>query len=315
VSRNYRVRAAAAVVSLTLPLWFGACAKSTPQQTAAAVLDDALVARVGAQAIVPQTVERIAAARGIAPRAALDLAVEDALLAERARSALPPYAPQSHLERLALTRSLMQTLVEESRSKGPPTEAELKDVIDAYWWELDRPELSRTIHAVVIVDDQTTPEQKERAPTLAEKIREVVQGATPADFQTRAEAVERAGLTVKVESLSPVARDGRMVDLDHPPRRGDRTGMLDAQFAAAAAALGSVGQVSTVVHTQFGYHVIMLTERFPAKRAPQEQLDAEAMDRRAKKASSDLLAELRKSSEIVISEQASVLAGLIQVAQ
>jgi hypothetical protein len=59
----------------------------------------------------------------------------------------------------------------------------------------------------------------------------------------------------------------------------------------------------------------MLTEHFPAQRAPQEQIDGEAYDLRASKMLAELVTSLRAGSTVVTVEQAPALTGLIQVAQ
>jgi parvulin-like peptidyl-prolyl isomerase len=271
---------------------------------------------VGQQTLSVQTVERIATKRNVSPQEALELAIEDAVLAEQAKSGLPPYAPASHMERLALARSVMDQIVADARAKGPPTPEELKQVIDGWWWELDRPELFRVTHAVVRTGKTATAEKIEQARVLAEKIRSAVVGATTAqDFKKRAEAVEHDGFKVKVENTLPVASDGRNVDLKRPPQRGAATSPYDLQFATAAAALNQLGEISPVVKSAFGFHVMMLTERVPGQRAPQEVLDREVFDQRAGKAQADLIAALRAGSNVAVLDQAPALTGLIRVAQ
>jgi peptidyl-prolyl cis-trans isomerase C len=293
-----------------------ACGKREAAPTVTAALGETTAAQVGQQSIALQTVKRIAAQRNLSPEQALELALEDALLAELAKANLPPYAPVSHLERLALARSMMEQIAADARAKGPPTPEEIKELVDSWWWELDRPELFRTTHAVVLPGKKATAEKVERARALAEKIRVAVVGATTAqEFKTRVEAVERDGLKVKVENTQPVASDGRAVDVKRPPKRGGQTNMYDAQFAAAAAALRDIGEISPVVRSAFGFHVMMLTERVPGQRAPQELLDREVFDQRARQIQDDLIASLRAGSNVAVLDQAPALTGLIRVAQ
>jgi hypothetical protein len=63
-------------------------------------------------------------------------------------------------------------------------------------------------------------------------------------------------LRVKVEVLPPVALDGRAIDPDRPPPGGPPEQRLVAAFAEAANALDRPGQISPVVKTPFGYHVM-----------------------------------------------------------
>jgi parvulin-like peptidyl-prolyl isomerase len=72
------------------------------------------------------------------------------------------------------------------------------------------------------------------------------------------------GFSVRVEDLPPLTRDGRSVDPERPPPDGSRAGQFDPDFARAATELNDVGSKSPVVHTKFGYHVLLLTGSIPA---------------------------------------------------
>jgi hypothetical protein len=114
--------------------------------------------------------------------------------------------------------------------------------------------MAQVVHAVVLSTNESA-----EARALAERIAEAVSSAqSPAEFHEKAKAARAEGLSVRVESLPPVTEDGRAVDPDRPPPGGAPVQMLDAQFAAAAHRLERAGQVSPVIRTSFGYHVLYL---------------------------------------------------------
>jgi hypothetical protein len=79
-------------------------------------------------------------------------------------------------------------------------------------------------------------------------------------FQTAMKAVDASGARLKIQSLHPIAADGRVIE-----HGGSQDSRYDEQFAAAAAKLAERGDVSDVVETGFGLHVIVLLERTPEK--------------------------------------------------
>jgi len=293
-----------------------ACNSPKAHESATQALDPQTVAQVGSERISVQTVTSIASAQGISPRAALDHAAEDALLAIRAHSQLSPDVSLAQLERIALTQPLLKQLNDAAREKSV-TDDEVKAAIERRWWDLDRPEMFRTTHAVVQV---LKPEQEANAKEVAEAIEQAVVGVTKADeFRKLAKAVDKRGLTVTVEDLTPVAADGRTVDPLRPPAPGSVTVPFDLAFAAAASRLTQVGQISPVVRSKFGYHVILLTQRIAAQHRTfaqlRQQLSEEIYQNRARTALNALLTPLRAAATVTISEQAAPLTGLIRVEQ
>ena len=85
------------------------------------------LARVGSRGISPATVEALSKARGLSPRAALALAVEDALLAEhfaRTHSG----AVVEPLGRVARAWAVIDALSAEARALGPATGEEIEAI-------------------------------------------------------------------------------------------------------------------------------------------------------------------------------------------
>jgi peptidyl-prolyl cis-trans isomerase C len=135
-----------------------------------------------------------------------------------------------------------------------PEETAVSDVSVAEAYERDReqaftrPEMVRASHVLIEAPAHGGGTPEERA-ALRAQAEEVVVLARTADVAFAELARER--------SACPSSQSGG--DLGFFPREG----VMDDTFAAAAFAL-EPGQISDVVETDFGYHVIQCTERSPA---------------------------------------------------
>jgi peptidyl-prolyl cis-trans isomerase C len=218
-----------------------ACSSHPSPTPSRATLGDDLVARVGAVEIPRDLVAQVARARGLAPRAALDRIVEDALFADGARAAGLDDAVSWQLV-AARAEYVADRVRDEAAAAGPITQAESDPLL-----------VVRVIHVVVLrpKDASDVP----RARTLAEDVaRAVADARTPDDFEARAQAVAHEGPGLQVERLPPFARDGRVTD-------PGTNAVMDATFTAAAFGLNAPGATSEVVETTFGWHVIRLIDR------------------------------------------------------
>jgi peptidyl-prolyl cis-trans isomerase C len=242
--------------------------------------------------------------------------LSDAVLAVAAREQLWPGEVRA-IERGVLARATLESLWATTRAKGPPSDEELAQATERRWWELDRPELRRTSHAIV----RTGPGASERAARdLADRIARAVATATgPEAFRKAAEEVPRDGFEVKVEDLQPCAADGRTVDPAAPPPPGSQVGRYAEDFVSAAYAIASPGEKSPVVRTSFGYHVILLVERIPEKRVSAEErralLGTEILERRARALREALLTELGARHPIETARASDELMELVKVAE
>ncbi len=268
------------------------CARK-PHPAPLRALSPGVVAAVGTDDVAAATVRRIAAAQHVDVATARDRAVADALLAAYARDQLPK-SVVVQAARVALARSLLEELDREARGRGAATDVELAEATEARWWELDRPPMLRTTHAVVLVKD---PEDDARARAVADRVLAAVGGAAdPAAFRAAATAVPHPGLELRVEDLDPVARDGRAVNLD-PPSPGSRTTRYSDAYVRAAFAIPGIGKHSPVVRSEFGYHVILAVANVDEKRVPVEErralLTGEILERRARKLRDEVLERAR----------------------
>jgi hypothetical protein len=230
----------------------------------------------------------------LTPERASELAVEDALLATELARREP--ALSHSLSRVVLARQLARQLLEEARSAGPPGETEVEQLTRERWWELDRPRMVAVVHAVVLSESENL-----EAEALARRIAAAVQStASSAEFQNAAQAVPAGNYTVKVEALPPVTRDGRAIDPERPPPVGAPEAHFSAEFAEAALALDHVGELSPVVRSPFGYHVMradrIIEPRQPSLRERMQLLAPEVLQRRALASQAQLLERQRQES-------------------
>jgi hypothetical protein len=247
---------------------------------------------------------------GLSPERAQELATEDALLASELVRREPDLARS--IERVVLARTLARRLLAEAEQAGAPTDSELQQLTSERWWELDRPRMVEVVHAVVLSEAENLD-----AEALAERIARAVAGATSAEeFERLANTIPGDRYTIKVERLPPVTSDGRALDPNKPPPTGPSEQHFAPEFAVAAQALDHVGQLSPVVRSPFGYHVLramnIIEPRRPSLSERRGMLKPEVLQRRALAAQVQLLERQRQESR---PEQArSALQAMAQLA-
>lgn len=169
-------------------------------------------------------------------------------------------------------------------SKVTVSDAEAKKFYDDNIDKFKRGEMVRASHILIGVDKNATPEAKKQAKEKAEAILKKLKGG--ADFAELA----------KDDSTCPSkARGG---DLGFFGR-----GQMVPEFEKAAFAL-KPGELSDVVETQFGYHIIKLTE----KKAPEtakfddvkERIDQYLKQQKTQEAIQKYIEELRGKAKVEI---------------
>ncbi|HXK17266.1 MAG TPA: hypothetical protein VNG33_05680, partial [Polyangiaceae bacterium] len=191
-------RRCAGAFTCALMLSLGCSSEASRLKPSSGPLPEGQAVRVGAELLSVATLTRIAEQQGIAPSAAASAAVSDALFAQSARESLPLGASRS-LERAAVARAMLEQLARAAHSAGPPTAAELADVMRDRWADLDRPAGARTTHAVVLNDK---PERDAAAKALAQKLADALDGVPNGDELVKtAKAFPAEGFTVKAEKL------------------------------------------------------------------------------------------------------------------
>jgi peptidyl-prolyl cis-trans isomerase C len=166
--------------------------------------------------------------------------------------------------------------------KGTATEAQLKAYHAANKDYFDRAEV-KVRHVVLRVGKNTPPAERAAAKEKLERIRaEVLAGKL--DFAAAA----------KKFSHCPSAASGG--DLGYVERKG---GLVDEAFAKAAFAL-KPGEISGVVETEFGLHIIQATDRNSGTPSAYEKCAIEVLDAYSDGARAELIAKLRKDARIQI---------------
>ncbi|MES1186789.1 MAG: peptidyl-prolyl cis-trans isomerase [Myxococcales bacterium] len=299
-----------AAVALLLVLGCSSGGSAPPATTSA--LPSGSTARVGSELVSDATVSRIAASQAVAPRQAVELALSDALFAVEARASLPLGATRS-IERAAAARSLLEQLSQDAARAGAPTPAELAELARERWVELDRPSAVRTTHAIVMNDK---PGRDADARALAENLAAAVRGATTSDELIRlAQAVPPGGFQIRAEALPFVTADGRTFVRKDAGFKAT-PGNFDPDFARAANELSTPGELSPVVKSSFGYHVIRLEERVPSavvgEAELRDRLAPDVLARRASRARGQLLDKLRQASPVEVERAVNELTARVQ---
>jgi hypothetical protein len=261
------------------------------------------VARAGDVRLPASLVGAAAARLSLAPAAALDALIGDALLAQGARAQHLEARGDIAAELLAArAQQTVRTMHERTVDVGPPTDAEVAELTARHWREVDLPEQVHVIHAVALRPEHPDPASIARAKAVANAIEQAVAGATSKeDFEARAKAVPHDGVDVRVEELPNFVEDGRI-------STGD--GAMDDAFSRGAFAV-RVGATSPVVESSFGWHVIRMLERLPAVHASLEErrraFTPEARAMRGRKGMDTLLADLHARARIEISPAVDAL--------
>ena len=166
--------------------------------------------------------------------------------------------------------------------KAAATDEQLKAYFAANKDHFDRVEV-KVRHIVVRVGKTATAAERAGAKEKLEAVRaEVAVGKL--DFAAAA----------KKHSHCPTAPTGG--DIGYIARKG---GLVDEAFAKAAFAL-KPGDLSGVVETEFGLHVVQVTDRKPGVPSTYEKSATDVLDSYADDFRADLIAKLRKQGQIQI---------------
>ncbi|MFO0675148.1 MAG: peptidyl-prolyl cis-trans isomerase [Polyangiaceae bacterium] len=275
-----------------------ACGHEGPAPSARNVaLGGETIARVGDTVIGRRSVEAVASARKLPPTAALDALVDDALFAKWALSEKADRRPDvAWTLRSATARFVIDAVRRDAVARGPATDDEIRELSKDAWRDVDVPESFVVVHAIALRGKEKDAAHVEKIRLVAESLRRAVGSARSAEeFRRLASAVPHDGVKVRVEDLPAMLADGRVLSNE---------GTMDATFASAAAALRAPGAISDIVETKFGWHVIFLVEKVPAKVMPLEERRSffhdSVVNYRAKRAIDGLVENARKRTVVEI---------------
>lgn len=261
----------AAVVALVVLAACGGERTDVPQRrgtslTAAHASPEEVVARVNGVPILRQ--ELVEQLRGGGDRqGALQALVHEELLAqEAARRGLTSHPSVTRAQRRAMANRLVARFGEGFTKADIPRDV-LEKAYDLNRSHFQRPALVRVNHVLFMVRPGEDEALHRRAQRAARHLHEIATSGRlgPEEFKQLPDLLsqgERENLTIRVETLNT-------------PRRG----FTVPEFADAAFALKKPGDISPVVGTSFGYHVIYLVERIPARDVSFAQAEAELRDK------------------------------------
>lgn len=191
--------------------------------------------------------------------------------------------------------SLHSRLIEEAipravlRSKAKVTEEEAKKYYEDHPSDFEEPEMVRAAHILIMTTDPRT------GTALSE---EQLKGKRKQieDLLKRARAGEDFEKLAKDYSEDPGSREKGGVYTF--PR-----GQMVAPFEAAAFSL-KTNQISDIVTTSYGYHIIKMLEKIPAKKYEFSKVSSDIEDylaeKQIEKMAPDLYASLRKEANVEI---------------
>jgi peptidyl-prolyl cis-trans isomerase C len=186
----------------------------------------------------------------------------NARLADLETSAGGSEAFESRLSMMGVTRDELREEIElgvaieklmESKSGdvGEPTEAEIRAFYDENPQQFERPEQVQASHILFMVDAEASAEEKAAKRKEAEEVLALVKGG--GDFGALATAHSDCPSSSKGGDLGYFGR-GQMV----PP------------FEEAAFAM-KPGEVSGIVETRFGFHIIKVVDKTEAQKVPYDE--------------------------------------------
>ena len=224
----------------------------------------------------------------------------DAILAEAARAGALDPGRVRQVERSVLARVMLEQIHAQALNQGAPTPRELAEVTAERWFEVDRPAAAQTTHFVVRTKDgRSTASAEALAGRIADTVRNI---RSAQEFKAAVNAFPRQALEVVAESLPPIASDGRSLRLDADGKPIGPGPVFDSDFARAANAIEHEGGQSGIVHTQFGFHVILLERKLAPYQTSiefrRERFSSEIFSRRARQAADRQVQDARQNHPV-----------------
>jgi peptidyl-prolyl cis-trans isomerase C len=179
--------------------------------------------------------------------------------------------------RILLSQHLLEREVYSKFEKIKLTDKDLEKYFN------ESPEI-RASHILLQVPAGTSPEKEAEIKKRAE------------EALSRAKAGEDFGKLVKTYSNGPSAKNGG--DLDYFTRDS-----MVKEFSDAAFNLKKAGDLSDLVKTKYGYHIIKLTGVRKFKDADRRRLQSQAMSKKQEAIYNQFFSNLRKNATIRVNEE------------
>jgi hypothetical protein len=253
------------------------------------------VARVGRELLSRELIVAIAPEKqGVSSKQIVSDLVDEALLAQAAESPDRNAQIAQRIKRV-WARRLAERIAKQAANQGEISDAELAAVMGNDWVDLQRPELRKVVHIVVLKE---VPDGEVAAKVLREALdrsmKKVPANATEDEQVNLFKATvtetldsiiktpptsalksvikyagaDRVKMSFKVETLSPCTLDGRVYE-PTPAIRGES---YLTDFTKAAFAIPAVHSLSDVAKSDFGYHVMWLLSIQPPFSVPRETI-------------------------------------------
>ncbi|MSU62762.1 MAG: hypothetical protein EXS31_10260 [Pedosphaera sp.] len=181
----------------------------------------------------------------------------------------------------------------ELRAQQTVTDPEIKKFYDGNPKLFEQPEMVRVAHVLIsTLDSETTKEipadQKIQKKVAAEKV--LARAKLNDDFTSLVKEFS--------EDRNAKERNG-----EYTIMRNDKRFVLSPEFEGAAFSLAS-NQISSVVASPYGYHVIKCLEKIPAKKADlasvQDRIRETLFQEAVQKSLPDYIEKLRKEASVVL---------------
>lgn len=180
--------------------------------------------------------------------------------------------------------SVTKLMDAEMANESGATDQEAKDFYAKNPDKFRQPETVRASHILIRVDEKADAATRKKARAEIDGV--LKQARSGADFAKLAQQHSQDG---------SAAQGG---DLNYFPR-----GQMVPAFDQVAFAL-KPGQISDVVQTQFGYHIIKVTDRKPGRTVPYEEAGAQIKqfltEQKKQQHADDFIAALKKKSKIEV---------------
>ncbi len=203
---------------------------------------------------------------------------------------------------------LSQLLIEEAKKKGLDKDEEIKNQIEEMRKRLLLQKVFQDLQQSVAISDAEVKEYWEKHPEEFSTAQIRASHILVDDEAAAKKLLEQ--VKAKPDSFAELAKK-LSKDTATAPSGGDLGffghGRMVPEFEKAAFALKNVGDLSDVVKTPFGYHIIKLTEKKEGEPRPfdqvKEEIRSKLLQKRQREKVEAYFAELKRKAEVKVDEK------------